>query len=63
MADSPSHKWENGVLTERAVETNRWKVLPDGTPVDSETTDEKPVKKAVTASKAENKSVKADETK
>lgn len=64
MADSPSHRWENGVLTERAIETNRWKVLPDGTAVEA-TDDEsaaKPAKKAVSSAKAENKSVKqADE--
>lgn len=55
MANSPSHRWEDGRLVERAIETNRWKVLPDGAPVepadDAET-------KAVTADKAENKSVK-----
>mgnify|MGYP006159870187 CR=1 FL=1 len=55
MAHSPSEKWEDGVLVERAIETNRWKVNPDGTPVedaDAET-------KAVAPAQAENKSVKA----
>lgn len=28
-----SQRWENGVLVERAIETNRWRVLPDGTEV------------------------------
>jgi hypothetical protein len=31
MVQSPSKKWEDGRLVERAVETNRWRVLPDGT--------------------------------
>lgn len=55
MATSPSQKWENGVLVERAIETNRWKVLPDGTLVGEEETEAKAVKPA----QAENKSVKA----
>ena len=55
MANSPSHKWENGVLVERAIETNRWKVLPDGTPVGGEEAEAK----AVAPAQAENKSVKA----
>lgn len=55
MADSPSHRWENGVLAERAIETNRWKIMPDGTAV--EVTDEEA--KAVSSAKTENKSVKA----
>jgi hypothetical protein len=56
MAQSPSQRWENGVLVERAIETNRWKILPDGTAVGEE--EEKPAKKAVSAAKAENKTVK-----
>lgn len=55
MANSPSQKWEDGVLVERAIETNRWKILPDGTKVEIDEAEAK----AVTASKAENKSVKA----
>lgn len=54
MATSPSEKWEKGVLVERAIETNRWKVLPDGTPVEEEA-EAKAVKPAAT----ENKSIKA----
>lgn len=54
MATSPSQRWENGVLVERAIETNRWKILPDGTLVDEEA-EAKAVKPAAT----ENKSVKA----
>jgi hypothetical protein len=33
MATSPSQKWEDGRLVERAIETNRWRILPDGTEV------------------------------
>ena len=55
MANSPSQKWENGVMVERAIETNRWKILPDGTPVEA---DEDVDTKAVESSEAENKSVK-----
>jgi hypothetical protein len=33
MANSPSQKWENGVMVSRAAETNRWRVLPDGSEV------------------------------
>jgi hypothetical protein len=54
MATSPSEKWENGVMVERAIETNRWKTLPDGTPVGDEAE-----AKAVAPAQAENKSVKA----
>lgn len=57
MANSPSHRWENGVLAERAIETNRWKILPDGSAV--EVTDEEAEAKAVSSAKTENKSVKA----
>lgn len=57
MATSPSEKWENGVLVERAIETNRWKTLPDGTLVGEE--EKKPAGKAVASADAENKSVKA----
>lgn len=56
MANSPSERWENGVLVERAIETNRWKIRPDGTPV--ETDEEETAAKAVEPAKAENKSVK-----
>lgn len=31
MAHAASQTWENGVMVERAKETNRWRVLPDGT--------------------------------
>ena len=55
MANSPSEKWEDGVLVERAIETNRWKTLPDGTPVAGEETETK----AVAPAQAENKSIKA----
>jgi hypothetical protein len=54
MATSPSQRWENGVMVERAIETNRWKVLPDGTAVEEEAE-----AKAVAPAKTENKSVKA----
>lgn len=57
MANSPSHKWENGVLVERAIETNRWKILPDGSPVEGEEAETKA--KAIVPAQAENKSVKA----
>lgn len=56
MANSPSQKWENGVLVERAIETNRWKILPDGTKVE---VDDDAEGKAVSSATAENKSVKA----
>jgi hypothetical protein len=36
LAYSPSERWENGVLVERAIETNRWSVDADGNPIDSE---------------------------
>jgi hypothetical protein len=55
MATSPSQRWENGVLKERAIETNRWKILPDGTAVETEETEAK----AVAPAQTENKSVKA----
>ena len=54
MANSPSEKWENGVLVERAIETNRWRILPDGTAIEDEAE-----AKAVAPAKTENKSVKA----
>jgi hypothetical protein len=56
MANSPSQKWEDGRLVERAIETNRWKILPDGTAVGEEDT---ATTKAVSAKDTENKSVKA----
>lgn len=56
MANSPSQKWENGVMVERAIESNRWKILPDGSMV--ETDEEGTGSKAVESSQAENKSVK-----
>jgi hypothetical protein len=55
MATSPSQRWENGVMVERAIETNRWKILPDGTAVEGEEAEAK----AVAPAQAENKSVKA----
>lgn len=64
MANSPSHRWEDGVLVERAIETNRWKILPDGSTVEDTGDDEQPTsrgRKAVTSAKAENKSVKQAE--
>jgi hypothetical protein len=57
MAHSPSEKWEDGVLVERAIETNRWKVNPDGTAVGEE--EKESTTKAVSAKDAENKSIKA----
>lgn len=66
MANSPSQRWENGVLVERAIETNRWRVLPDGTEVgEDEEVEPKATKKykAPVATKrigeAENKSAKS----
>jgi hypothetical protein len=56
MATSPSQRWENGVMVERAIETNRWKILPDGTEVGE--SEEETVTKAVASKDAENKSVK-----
>ena len=55
MANSPSQKWENGKLVERAIETNRWKVNPDGTPVGEP---EEAEAKAVAPAQTENKSIK-----
>ncbi len=55
MAHSPSHRWEDGVLVERAIETNRWKVDADGNPIEPDDAEAK----AVAPSKTENKSVKA----
>lgn len=56
MANSPSQKWENGVLVARAIESNRWKVPDDRNPdADLEEADAK----AVAPAQAENKSVKA----
>lgn len=68
MANSPSETWENGVLVARAAETNRWKILPDGTMVgeDAAAVEPEPVKatkKAVSSAKAENKSVEPADTK
>jgi hypothetical protein len=59
VANSPSQRWENGVLVERAIETNRWAVLPDGTPVGDTAEEEAEVgTKAVVPAEAEDKSVK-----
>jgi hypothetical protein len=55
MANSPSEKWEDGVLVERAIETNRWKVNPDGSAAGEEET---ATTKAVASKDAENKSIK-----
>lgn len=69
MANSPSQHWENGRMVSRGIETNRWRILSDGTKVadaeDVEATTAKPYKaptptkgaKAVTSAAAENKSV------
>lgn len=61
MATSPSEKWENGVLVERNIETNRWKILPDGSLVDAEEGEAE--EKAVSSAKAQNKSVKKADSK
>lgn len=46
MANAASHKWENGVLVERAIETNRWRVAPDGSELaDKEEVEPKATKK------------------
>lgn len=61
MANSPSQKWENGVLVERAIESNRWKIHADGSPVEDGTEAEPEMKtkaKAVKPAAAENKSIK-----
>lgn len=58
MANSPSERWENGKMVERAIETNRWKVQADGTVVDTATEEEETEAKAVSKTKAQNKSVK-----
>lgn len=55
MANSPSQRWENGVMVERAIETNRWKVKADAAPADA---DEETTTKAVSSTQTENKSVK-----
>lgn len=76
MANRPSEKWEDGKLVERAIETNRWRVLPDGTEVGEkesvESQETRPYKepeqkfdvkgKAVRSSTTENKAVKATKT-
>lgn len=68
MAQAASQKWENGVLVERAIETNRHRVLPDGTEVgekeEVEATTAKPYKipvptKQKAVQSAENKAVKS----
>lgn len=67
MAQSPSQTWENGVLVTRNTETNRWRILPDGTEVgeteEAEATATRDYKapvptKQMTADKAENKAAK-----
>lgn len=65
MATSPSQKWKDGVLVERAIETNRWKVKPDGSPVGEEAEPkEKSVDtKAVVPVQAENKGMRSGATK
>lgn len=60
MANSPSHRWENGVLVERAIETNRWKVDRYGNPIIE--ADEPEVEEKRVAS-AENKAVTTSKTK
>ena len=55
MANSPSHKWENGVLVDRAIETNRWKVNETAARSKPKRLKSRRSRRA----KAENKSVKA----
>lgn len=71
MATSPSQKWEDGRLIERAVETNRWRVLPDGTEIGEDeeaeakaTQEYKPPvpTKMMSADTTENKATKASKT-
>jgi hypothetical protein len=72
MANSPSQQWEDGRMVSRAIETNRHRVLPDGTEVgekdEIEATTAKPYKvptatksaanrKAMESDQAENKAV------
>ena len=68
MANSPSQKWENGVMVSRAAETNRWRVLPDGTEVgEADEVEPKATRdyktpvptKMVSADSTENKAVSA----
>lgn len=67
MATSPSETWEDGRLVTRNVETNRWRILPDGTEVgETDEVDPKATRdykapvptKMMAAAKAENKAVK-----
>lgn len=59
MANSPSQRWEDGVMVERAIETNRWKIGADGEPIETEEeTTTKRSRKAVSSAKTENKSAK-----
>lgn len=66
MAYAASQTWENGVMVERAKETNRHRVLPDGTVVgeDIDFTPEPKAYKTPTprhlkmVAEAENKAVK-----
>lgn len=60
MANSPSHRWEDGRIVERAIETNRWSVDRYGNPVEDEPVDAdtKQVEKAA----AENKAVSRSKT-
>ena len=71
MANRPSQKWEDGRLVERAIETNRWRVLPDGTEVgETEEAEAKATRdykapvptKMMSADTAENKATKASKT-
>jgi hypothetical protein len=71
MATSPSETWEDGRLVTRAVETNRWRILPDGTEVgETEEADAKATReyktpvptKQMTADTTENKATKASKT-
>lgn len=71
MATRPSQKWEDGVMVERAIETNRWRVRPDGTEVaETEEVEAKATQdyKAPVATKmqsadtTENKATKASKT-
>lgn len=68
---SPSKRFEDGVLVERAIETNRWRVLPDGTETgeadEVEPKATRPYKapvptKMMSGDTTENKAVKAAKT-
>lgn len=69
---SPSKRFEDGVLVERAIETSHWRVAPDGSELAEKETVEaqqnRPYKKPVptkmmTADTTENKAAKSSATK